>query len=107
MRAVAAPVGPARRRRRHPAVLLTLLLLGLVAAALLLELAFRLLWEPPPAFRDLQQAGMYVATAETGEARRLLGDARAYSRCKSAGAVMAHVSRQLVKHARRQLASVA
>ena len=64
MRAVAAPVGPARRRRRHPAVLLTLLLLGLVAAALLLELAFRLLWEPPPAFRDLQQAGMYVATAD-------------------------------------------
>ncbi len=64
MRAAAAPVGPARRRRRHPAVLLTLLILGLVAAALLLELAFRLLWEPPLAFRDLQQAGMYVATAD-------------------------------------------
>lgn len=61
----AAPVGPARRRRRrHPALRLTQAMLVVVGAALLLELACRLLWQPPPAFGDLQPAGMYVATGD-------------------------------------------
>lgn len=69
MRAAAVPVGAARRRR-HPALRLTLWMLGLVVAALLLELAFRLLWQPPLAFRDLPQADMYVATGDRDVALR-------------------------------------
>ena len=39
-------------------------MLGLVIAAVLLELAFRLFWQPPVWFTELQLAGMYVGTPD-------------------------------------------
>lgn len=56
--------GAAPRRRRRGPFVVTALLLGLVLALVLVELAFRLCWTLPPWFAELQQAGMYVATAD-------------------------------------------
>jgi len=52
------------RRRRRWAFVVTALLLGSVLAAALVELAFRWFWTLPPWFAELQQAGMYAATAD-------------------------------------------
>jgi lysophospholipase L1-like esterase len=51
-------------RRRRWAFLLLALLGGSVVALLAVELAFRLFWPLPPWFAELQQAGIYVATAD-------------------------------------------
>lgn len=54
------PLGRARRR----CFLLLAVLIGCALAAVAIEVAFRLFWPLPPWFAELQQAGMYVATAD-------------------------------------------
>ena len=61
--ATCSPAATARqvRRRRRWSFVLTALLLGCVVALALVEGAFRLFWEMPPAFAGFGQAGMYVS----------------------------------------------
>jgi len=61
-----SPAGRAPRRRRRWSFLLTALLLGLVAALVLVEIAFRLFWTLPPEFAEFHQAGLYASTPEGG-----------------------------------------
>ena len=51
---VAGVPAPTPRKRRRWSFVLTAVLLGLVVAAVALELAFRIFWQPPFWFTDFQ-----------------------------------------------------
>lgn len=61
-----APAGTPPKRRRRWSFVVAALLLGLVAAAVLVEIVFRVVWTLPPQFAEFAQAGLYAATPDGG-----------------------------------------